>query len=175
MGNPVDKAYFEHFMQPAEGTPACDKFFTRVEETGFTVIKSKLLFCDAEFDADEKTFMYDPESFTLFTLLHEKQHQVGHERALKSGIALRKLFNSKMMSVIETDAYCMELQVCERFKFPDEFTNVRRGLLSEYIHKARVALRNKEGLQELARQVLGYDIQLYIEQYLARAIDAPKK
>jgi hypothetical protein len=162
-------------MQPAEGTAACDKFFARVEATGFAVKKGKPIFSIAEFDADEKTFVYNPGTFTLFFLLHEKQHQVAYERALKAGIALRTLFNRKIMSVIETDAYLMELQVCERFQFPDAFTKVCRGILYDYIHKARVVLRNKESLQELARQVLGYDIQPYIEQYFAETIDSSRK
>ncbi|MEK7591182.1 MAG: hypothetical protein AAB489_03170 [Patescibacteria group bacterium] len=157
--------HFEDFMKPAEGTPSCTKFFARVEATGFEIKKGKPRFNIAEFDADEKSFVYDPETFTLFTLFHEKQHQVVHEKALKTGISLRKLFNSKMMKICETDAYLAEMWLCERFDFPAPFIAEREALLLEYIHKARTALRNNEGLKELATQVLGYDIQARIERY----------
>lgn len=166
MGNSPDTACFEYFMQPAEGTPACDKFFARVEASGFTVKKGKPVFGIAEFDADEMTFVYDPKTFNFFVLLHEKQHLIEHERVIKAGIPLRKVFNSKIMKVVESHAYLTELQVCDRYNFPPEFTDQRRALLHEYIHKARVALRNNEGLRSMAAQVLGYDIYAHIESYL---------
>ncbi len=159
-----ESAHFEDFMQLAEGTSSCDKFLERVEAAGFGIKEAKMSDAVAEFD--EHSLIYDPTRFRLFDLFHEKQHLLVYEKARKMGIPLQKLFNSRMRKICETDAYLAEMWLCERFDFPASFAAERKILLLEYIHKSRTALRNREGLGELATQVLGYDIQAKIEQYL---------
>lgn len=160
---------FERFMRPAEGTASQKRFLARVQAAGFTpnAKEGKHHYSVADFDPSARVFEYDPSKFRCFDLFHEKQHLIAYERAGKLGIPLQTLFNAKLRSVLETDAYISELWLCERYEFPKDFTEARRALLLEYIHKARTALRNRESLRELAAQVLGYDIQAQVEQYFS--------
>jgi hypothetical protein len=160
---------FENFMKIVEGTPTQKRFLERVTSIGFTLgYKEYDRYSVADFDPTTKMFVYDPTRFNFFILFHEKQHLIAYERARKFGVPLDKLFGGKRGAILETDAYLAEQWLCKRYDFPKDFTSDRREILHEYIHKARTALRNKESLRELMRQVLGYDIQLQIEEYFSR-------
>ncbi len=160
----------EDLMQLAEGTPSLTRFLERVRATGFRAVPVALDDRIADFtvyyEPEEtfRVFRYDPTRLTLMSLFHEQQHLAAYRKAQRLGMPWRTVFCHGTTNLFETDAYLANVWLCQRYAIPPDIAAEYHQALDEHMQPLRIQLEASQEVRELARKVLGYDMQEMIEQ-----------